>query len=147
MVIKRKKLLMFKSIEEFVKEFPDAKQFIDENAGFYQEYALGNGDSLTLQLIITQYLKEGKNHYVVFAHPEAVVLIQLEMQFTMIVNGEIQVYYSKEHMEQAYTDKVFNHYIFDPHVRTIDKKLHTFSMAMDIQKKLKTFDIKILDKA
>lgn len=146
MVIKRKKLLLFNTIEEFIKEFPESKQFIDENAGFYQEYALDNGDSLTLQLIITQYLKEGKKHYVVFAHPEAVVVMEIDVSFAIYASNELKIYLSKRHMEEDFTRMVFQHYSYDPHVRTIEKKLYSYEMAMDIHKRLNKFDIKILCK-
>ena len=146
MLLKRKRLLLFKTIPEVIKEFPAAQFFIENKAGLYQEKALEMDDIEFLQYFVSDYILTLGPHFVCFAHPEAVVVMEIDVSFAIYASNELKIYLSKRHMEEDFTRMVFQHYSYVPHVRIIEKKLYSYEMAMDIHKRLNKFDIKILCK-
>ena len=147
MVILRKKIIVIKSTEDFVKEFPAASEFIQKNQGWFQELALEyDSEALFLQHIISMFIKEMNLHFFVFATIDQVFVFELNFDNVIIINDEIKVMSGKKHLEQFFTDFVFNRYKHHPPVAVMEKKNRTYEMAIDVYNKYKDIDIKLIEK-
>lgn len=146
MIVLRKKIIILKTTEDFVKEFPGAAEYIDKNSSYFQELALEyETESLFLQQIVSTYLKEMNLHFFVFATMDQLFVFELNMENILVINNEVKIMAGKKHLEQYYTNLVFDRYKYHPAVKAIQSKNYSYDMAVDVFNKIGDIEIKIIE--
>lgn len=145
MIVLRKKIIVIRSTEDFVREFPGAENYIAENSAYFQELAIEHEtESLFLQQIISTYLKGMNLHFFLFATANEVFVFELNMDNILIVGNDVKVMAGKKHLEHYYTNLIFDHYKHHPAVKAMERKNYSYEMAVDIFNKIGDIDIKVI---
>lgn len=151
MLINQKRIpILIKSVEDLIKEFPGARDFINNNSHLFMDEAIdsieNSNDMNVLHRLCISFFKRSPKHYSIMALTDKIIITECDMRFILTIGNSIFICISELHKEEMYINKVFMHYaLIDTAITRIEQKDRNFDMAQSIHRRIGGLDIRFLE--